>query len=224
MAFRVNTREFDRTLKQYMELSKRDWAQVFNTKGFFIARRATVETKKASAAEIRKLRERAVVGTGTKNGRQIKVRDPLATTRAARILQAQRRKDGRPAIKARDLPAAVRKFIARRMSSIAYLRSGWIPAIKLLEPLADFRGRPRADNSAKQFGRPKGGAKPARNFWRTVCQIFNSAVTRKQGDEGLRKFGQAGLQRAFDHELRSMRDYIERKLQDRARRLGIRTR
>ncbi len=91
---RVRTAEFDRTLRQYMDLSKRDWAQVFNTKGFFIARRATVDTKKADPAEIRKLRERRVIGTGSKNGKAVKLRDPLATTRAALILHTRRRAQG----------------------------------------------------------------------------------------------------------------------------------
>jgi hypothetical protein len=228
---RLKTAEFDRTLKQYMELSKRDWAQVFNTKGFFIARRATGTTKKADAKEIRSLRERALIGTGIRfrkgKARQVNIRDDLSTSRAARILQAARRNEGKPAIPAADLPKAVKSFIGRRLRSVAYLRSGWIPAFKILEPLVPhggIRGGPRADRSAKQFGRPKGGAKPARNLWRTTCQIFNSAITRKQGDEGLRKFGEAGLRQAFAEELRSMKQYIERKLTERARRLRIRTR
>jgi hypothetical protein len=224
---RLNTSEFDRTLKQYVELSKRDWAQVFNTKGFFIARRATGTTKKADAKEIRSLRERALIGTGIRfrkgKARKVNIRDDLSTSRAARILQAARRNEGKPAITAADLPKAVKSFIGRRLRSVAYLRSGWIPAIKILQPLADVRGGPRADRSAKQLGRPKGGAKPARNLWRTTCQIYNEAITRKQGDEGLRKFGEAGLRQAFADELPSMKEYIERKLTERARRLGIRT-
>lgn len=227
MAFRIDTREFDRTMRQYMEHSKRDWAQIFNTSGFFVARRATVDTKQADPREIRSLRERAVIGTGRRfrkgKATKVTVRDDLSTTRAARILQAERRATGQPSISRVDLPQAVKRFIAARLRSIAYIRSGWIPAIKRLEPFADVRGRPRMDSRAKQYGRPKGGAKPARNLWRTTCQIFNSAWTRKSGDEGLRKVGQAGLQAAFNHELRSKREYIARKLLDRAKRLGIRT-
>jgi hypothetical protein len=207
-----------------MTHSKRDWRQVFDTKGFFIARRATVDTKKASAAEIRKLRERAIIGTGTKAGKQIKVRDTLASTQAARILQASLRKAGKPAIRVRDLPAAVRSFIGARLRSIAYLKSGWIPAIKTLEPLADVARKPRMDNSGKVFKLPKGGAKPARNLWRTSCEIFNAAVTRKSADQGLVRYGRPGLQAAFDAEVRSMKDYIERKMTARAKSLGIRTR
>jgi hypothetical protein len=225
---RLNTREFDRTLRQYMEHSKRDWAQIFNTKGYFIARRATTETPKANAAKIRALRERRIIGTGLKFGkngpRKVTVRDPLSTSRAALILQARRRAAGQPGYTAKELPAAVKKFIGARLRSIGYLKSGWIPAIKKLEPLADVRAKPRVDNSGKVFKQPKGGAKPARNLWRTTCQIFNAAVTKKSGDEGLRKFGQAGLQAAFAAELVSMKDYVERKLAARAKRLAIRTR
>jgi hypothetical protein len=226
--FRLDTSEFDRTVRKYMELSKRDWAQVLNTKAFFIARRATLETKKADPKEIRALRERAAIGTGTRynksgKARKVTIRDDLSTSRAARILQAARRDAGQPAIPRAELAGAVRRFIARRLSSVAYLRSGWIPAIKILEPLSDVRGSPRADKGAKQFGRPKGGAKPARGLWRTAVEIFNAAVTRKKGDEGLRKYGQDGLQLAFNHELRSMKDYVERKLTARAQQLGIRT-
>jgi hypothetical protein len=225
---RLNTREFDRTLRQYMEHSKRDWAQIFNTKGFFIARRATTETPKASAAKIRALRERRIIGTGLKFGkngpRKVTVRDPLSTSRAALILQSRRRAAGEPGYTAKELPAAVKKFIGARLRSIGYLKSGWIPAIKKLEPLADVRAKPRVDHSGKVFQQPKGGAKPARNLWRTTCEIFNAAATKKSGDEGLRKFGQAGLEAAFAAEMFSMKEYIERKLAARAKRLAIRTR
>lgn len=228
MSFRIDTREFDRVLRLYMQHSRRDWAQIINTKAYFIARRATATTKKADAREIRKLRDRAVIGTGIRfrkgKAKPVTIREDISATRAAKILQAERRKAGEPPVSRKDLPQAVKRFIAGRLRSISYIKSGWIPAIRRLEPLADLASRPRQDTSAKQFGRPKGGATPARNLWRTMVQIFNEAWTRKQGDKGLRKYGRAGLQAAFDHELRSMREYVERKFLQRINRLGIRTR
>lgn len=228
MAFRIDTREFDSTLRLYMPHARRDWATILNTKGYYIARRATVTTKKADPREIRSLRERAVIGTGLRfrkgQARQVTVREELSSTRAARILQAERRAAGKTFIPRAELPQAVKRFIAARLRSIAYIKSGWIPAIRRLEPLARGPGRPRQDTSAKQIGRPKGDANPARPGWRTSCQISNSAWTRKSGGAGLRKFGQAGLQAAFNDEIRSMREYIERKMIDRLKHIGIRFR
>jgi hypothetical protein len=49
----IDRREFDRTLAIYRTYSKRAIATIVNTKAFYIARRATVETPKAKAAAVK---------------------------------------------------------------------------------------------------------------------------------------------------------------------------
>ncbi len=60
ISFKVDTREFDRTLKKYTQFSKRDIPVICNTKAFYIARRATKETKKASEAKIERAMNKRV--------------------------------------------------------------------------------------------------------------------------------------------------------------------
>ena len=57
MTFRVTAAsqaEMDSVLRRYSALSKRDSATIVNTKAFYIARRAVVETPKANLSEIRR--------------------------------------------------------------------------------------------------------------------------------------------------------------------------
>lgn len=227
--FKLNTREWDRTLPGYLRRTRRDFATVFNTKGFFIARRATVETPKATAAGIRaKLREPRNVEQFTKRGKRRLVRMSFAEL----IVHARVRQAGDPQLSRPEARQVATKMINKRVRGAAFLKSGWLPAIKRLEPLADRRGVPRQDRTAKQFGQPKGFAKPAAASWRTSCQIQNDALPKGRGvwqkffgadrSSALRIAGPA-LQRAFDFEVQSMKDYIARKLAQTAKDSGIKT-
>ena len=53
-AFRLNKTEWNRVFPRYMELNKRDLALNINTKLFFIARRAVIETPKAKLGPLTK--------------------------------------------------------------------------------------------------------------------------------------------------------------------------
>ncbi len=63
VTFRLDRREFDRTLNEYRKYSKRDVATIVNTKAFYIARGATRKTPKASQAKMdRQLLKNIVTG------------------------------------------------------------------------------------------------------------------------------------------------------------------
>lgn len=233
MRIRVNMSEFEATLRRYREFSRRTPEQICNTKAFFIARRATRETPKAKRLAAKLMRnivtDRKEIGQrfSFKNGKLRKgqkIYHKFTAPLAALIVNARRAKAGEPGLYGADMEHAIGELIAARNRSIAFLRSGWIPSIKRLEPLADTRGRPRQDQSAKQFGREKGYANPSpSDTWFAKTIIANTAESVREMSGKAEQYLQEGLQRAFDAETQSMREYIERKMREAAQSAGVRT-
>lgn len=209
---RINRREFDDTFRKYMAVSQRDIAVALNTKAFYIARRATVETAKANAGDIRKV-------WGVRAGRSNSTRAAFA----GKIINQIRGARGEKGLYGEEMAEAVAQMLVYRLRTVGFIKSGWIPAIKRLEPLAEKKGAPRQDRRAAQLGTAKGWAVPARPGIRCIAIIANTASTKRDIKQALLKFGTPGLQRAFDHEVASMKTYIERKMTASAKKLGIKT-
>lgn len=202
---KLNTRAWDRVFAQYLRLSKRDLATALNAKAFFIARRAVVETPKAKLTRLDRKTAR-ILGM---------------------IINRRRAEKNEKGLYGEDMAKAVEILYAARRRSVAFLKSGWLPAIRRLELAVEpkyRRGAARNDRTAKQFGRPKGQAIPATTGWRCVARIENAALSTHDKKDALQLFGGPALQRAFDYEVASMIEYIARKLRERARDSGIRTR
>jgi hypothetical protein len=201
VTLKFDHREFDRTLAKCRQFSKRDPAVIVNTKAFYIARRAARETFKASPSAIR-----AYLAQG--GGRV-----------AAMIINKQRKLHGQPGLYGAEMADAIAKMEATRIRSSGFLKSGWIPAIKILAALAEHPGVTTV-RGARQYGRAKGSAKPATNGWVVKCLIEN-AVGTKWDRGGHDKYGLEALERAFAFETGSMKAYIERKMLESARKAGI---
>jgi hypothetical protein len=202
---RLNTKDWDKTFSRYMEFSKRDLAGALNAKAFFIARRAVVETPKAKLTRLSR-------ATGAILGRIVNKRRGLA---------------GDKGLYGAEMANVVEIIYAARRRSVAFLKSGWLPAIRKLEQSVEpkyRRGAARSDLTAKQVGQPKGSAIPARTGWRCTARIENAALATHDKKEALDLFGGPALQRAFDYEVQSMKEYIARKMRDTAKAAGIRTR
>lgn len=212
---------FDAVLSEYMRHTKRTYTEVLNTKAFFIARKALAFTKKASAQDI-----------GDTLGRLVAVRRTSLTLRSVKSqrfeLAPAREYDAPLAaliVNARAAPGegkygpqmtlAIRKMINSRMRSIAFLKSGWIPAIRILEPYArDKRGAAPRDPQARIFGQEKGSAVPAIEGETMITSIINSALgTGATGSKALAKYGGEALDRAFADEAASMQAYIDQRVQ-----------
>lgn len=225
-----NQRVFDQTLQVYKEYTKRTWQVIINTKAWYIARKANWFTAKVDPTRIKTgLGQIVVINRLSKNGKKIVRQKTIGSLRksakaglesvplAVAIIQVRERDAGRRSpFFNRALGAGRAKMtrmitamIGARMRSIAFLKAGWIPAIRKLAPHAEHRGVPPTDPQARQRGRDKGDAKPAANDWRPRAMIVNLATTRRDTKQALIKFGSRGLQRAFDDETRSMREYIE---------------
>lgn len=202
---RLNTREWDSTFKRYMQLSKRDLPTALNAKAFFIARRAVLETPKAEIGRMSR-KTSAILG---------------------KIINQRRGQRGEKGLYGLEMAKAVEILYAARRRSIAFLKSGWLPAIKLLEQAVEpkyRRNAPRSDRASKQYGQPKGSAKPARSAsWRVHTIIENAASATRDKKDALHKYAAPALAAAFAHEVQSMKEYIERKMRDTAKSCGIKT-
>jgi len=221
VSFKFDSSEFDRTLRRYREFSKKDPAEICNTKAFFIARGATRLTPKADRAKIA-----AELGELVKMGKKRVIShltraDSAAVPLVALIINKQRGKG--KGLYGAEMAEAMRKFIGRRMSSIAFLKSGWLPAIKALAALVpNKRGAPSLDRSAKVHGVEKGSAKPAREGgWKAVAQIVNSAGANQNNRGALITYGAPALQQAVEDETRSMLAYMEKKMKETADKAGV---
>lgn len=211
-AFKLDTREFDRTLSKYSTISKRDRVEIVNTKGFFIARAAIRNTPKADSNKIRKFFNKSnakIVGM---------------------IINAKRKAKGLVGLSGLEMEAAQLTMRNARLRSVAFLKSGWIPAAKGFEKLTKYR-RGVARNEvgegigrAKQVGRLKGNFSPARDgAFLTVAKLINMAGDNKDNKGALHKFGGPALQLAINQETESMRVYIEGKMKSAADAAGIKT-
>lgn len=218
----MDTREFDSTMKRYREFSSRTPEKIVNTKAFYIARRAVIETPKADKKDIA-----ADLGRFIKSGKK-QGRLRLAKGRfhnaplAALIVNARRGAKGLPGLFGTAMTEAIKVIIGARMRSIAFLKSGWIQSIKAFEPFADKIGAPRTDSSAKQVGQAKGLGRPAiGQGWNAKAVLANLAGENRNNKVALSKYGAPALQRAFDAEALSMRQYIEKKMAEDAAAAGI---
>lgn len=203
--FKVDMREFTATLRNYTNYSKRDIPTICNTKAFYIARRATVETPAVSAKEIREF-------IGRDGGEII-----------GKIINKRRGARGEKGLYGDAMTKAIAVVKAARLRSRAFLKSGWLWAVKILEPLAEKRGAPKVDRAAKKIGKAKGDAIPATQGWRVSAKILNTVTAAWDKDEGAAKIAEPALQRAFDAETQSMKDYIERKMRGTAKEAGVKT-
>lgn len=242
---RVDTRELNEALRRYSEVSRRTLPEICNKKALFISRRALWATHKTDPESIRSDLGRLVPATRlTKTGKTIATKK-LELARgsaqgnenaplAALILHAQLGMKGRPEespFKGKSLSAgraamtkAIRKFIAARLRSIAYLASGWLPAIKTLSAIVtDKRGQPYIGSSVKQVGRPKGEATPALEGWRPVATISNEAGFTDEQARAMGVFGEPALAQAFEEETADTLQETERRMKESAHTAGIRT-
>lgn len=241
VSLKFSQQEFNKTLRQYIQYSRRDIPVIVNTKAFYIARRATIETPKADKQKIREeLRGGRLKNTTTARGKTKQVKYTLA-----QLLIVARRAAKGLSTKKRDIADDVKALVAGRLRSIAFLKAGWIPAIKKLEPLADKVAgakapRPNKSQSGTQYGKPKGNAFPARdNSSKAQARIVNDALPNTRTNSFLKKiihafhppnrehalqYVEPALERAIQAEQASMQEYIEKKLKQSAEKAGIKTR
>jgi hypothetical protein len=201
---KVNTRDFDRAFAEYKKNCSREISEAVVTKAYYIARNAVNTTSTADGEKIK-----AELLTHS----QVNPDAPLA----AILVNTKRGKDGKKGLQGEAMKTAMEKFIRARERSKNWLRSGWIAAIKEIEPYVKSKGSaPNYDKKVKVKGAPKGGAKVGSlQSWRPFAKIWNSVYgNKKPGSEAkVTPILEEGLQKAVDKETASMIQYIEKKLQ-----------
>lgn len=194
--------KFDATLKRYAEVSRKDMVDVINSKAYFVARKALWFTPKADQSKISELRT-----TPNRHGGLLVA--AIVHNRLERKLGVG---NSSFVLSGRAMQDAINRLIAARRRAVAFLKSGWIPAIQGLDPKAKDKhlAAPKV-SGVKQVGVPKGAFRSA-NGSSIVATITNSAQALSDRKSALEKIGGPALNRAFLDEAASMEKYMEDKL------------
>jgi hypothetical protein len=218
---KLDRSKFDATFKEYVKASKRSLPQIVNNKLFMIARESLWFTEKADKKSIAKTLgkityvrqkdyDRIYKHRLTKGSKHTKA--PLAA------LIIHKRKGKGKGFKGsgrfQEMRHAIQVLIAARNVSIAYIKSGWLPAIQTLAQVSTIKAKNvRDDKAARQIGKPKGSAVAAKEFSNVIMgYIKNEAWTKRDKKRAFQRYGGAGLQAAFDYETQRMIPYIEDRL------------
>lgn len=219
---KLNTREFDRVLAEYVKVNRREYTVIVNTKLKAIAFNALNYTEKADPSKIEaKLGalQTASQIASTKTGKRFKKARKVfgkARTFAEKIVLSKLGKGEK--LSESELKSRGKKLISARKRGVAFIKSGWLPAIGILSKLVRGGGK-RRDRSAKVIGKPKGTAKPVKDgaFINTSGTITNTAILPKSKSSFRAgrpmRVAVVGLQKGFDEETRSMIEYMQKKLQ-----------
>lgn len=191
---------FDALLAQEITLTERTYQESVNTHAYFIARKALWLTRKADATQIRTQLEGPAQYTDG--------------TLAEAILIARYNKQGGWPNSAAAFTSDIKRLIAARVRSVAFLKSGWIPAIQTLELVTKSKSRAAPlDREARVYGLPKGRATPAAQGQIMAAVLENRAGTENPSSaKALHRYGAPALEAAFYDECNQMQIYIERKL------------
>jgi hypothetical protein len=210
-----DTAEFTSTLKRFAELSRKAHSEIVDKKALYIARGALRETPKVDAATVRGQLRQIINQKVRFLYEGVKATAQMSLAEA--ILRAQYFAAGKPQPNRSEMRGLISAFVAARLKSIAYLKSGWIPAIKKLAAALGVSG----SVAGVGFRKAHGSATVARDgIWNVTATITNAA-TSKDPKEPLVLFGGPALQRAFDNEQRSMEEEIERRLRRAAGEAGV---
>lgn len=202
-------KEFEKTFGEYLKWNKKQPAEIINAKLYFIALQAQRATKSATRDSIKA------------NLTQPSRTDPKVSL-AAILVNHNLRAMGRKGLVGQKLTTAVNKFIRKEQTHIQFLRSGWLPAIKMLD-FYNKRGditfvrrfAPKKISGVKQFGKDKGSVLYAKPERAKTFGIISNAVGQGKQDTGTAQVNILnGLRIGLNLELRSMRQYIERKYRE----------
>jgi hypothetical protein len=232
MASNWDQRKFDVALNACLANTGRTAANVINGHALAIAFGAQRNTPKADKISIGKsLSELIYDFKTTKKGasRRLKMRTVFtgaggATALApivALLINKARGAKGQPGLYGSEMAAAIRKLIAKRQSTVAFLKSGWTPAIKQLLPLVPSKYRTKSGYIEKVMGEPKGGVFPATPEQNSpTCRIFNAIGTAGTNsashNAALERYGRPALEMAFETETASMVEHLRQKLSEEA--------
>ena len=242
--FKLNTSEFNRAAELYSKALRKSLPEAINRKMAWITRKSLWYTPKADYGKMAKelgQKVRVVTKTNKRTGKEFTTltakkgkawlgyNNSASTAKApllALIINKIRGQRGQRGLYGDAMRAAFEKMFAYRARSIAFLKSGWLPALDAFRAFSGggkgARGLPPVDKTAKQFKQPKGGGRIATPSNPTAV-IWNTASTKRDHKKALLVYGMPALQKAYNEEVDSMKEYMERKFREDAQRIGIKT-
>jgi hypothetical protein len=221
----IDTTEFDKTLNEYVATVPGDLEEILNRKMFFILKGAYDRTPEADKGAIERglMVDSHSVSMSAKTGRYKKRKANFANSAAVfRIIQAARRRAGLKGLYGKSLGKAARALLGSRSRAVGTLRRGWT------RPMDTFAKAARMSSPSSPGNvRGRGGGNAATPSFDPVAEawydvninarsrsklVYNpNASTNPRIDPRV----EAAFSAAFDREEQSMREYIERKLQER---------
>jgi len=243
--FTVDTTAFQRTLREYAKRSSKTFQETVNNKAYQLAggfgnkggitRGALQLTYRADPAKIARELSREVKETYRIQKRTGKMRLSRRIkydkdTFAARIINWRRKAKGEQPIWGKELLAAAKKMVGARIRSVAFIKSGWLPAIAQLQrfvPGARPMGQPyEAGIRIKRNNR--GYAIPATQTFQPKARIVNQSMNLKprvypgrHSPARVMTIAQTGLRKAVALVTADMMNYIKRKMKADAPKSGV---
>jgi hypothetical protein len=224
VSIRIDTTRLNSAIREYMNHTKKDLAEVVNTKAFFIALKALRYTPAAKEARISAELFRTVPAKVLKRryGR-VSAKGQAPVRLIYLIVNARQRQAGRKGLKGAAMADAAQKIIGARMASVGFEKAGWVWALRDLAPFVPSAARYAQRHDIRLSSTPLGlaiGAQPGLNV---SALIANRAFPRRRKNTKglnivrLESILRNSLQRAVDEEAADTVKYIERKFDERAK-------
>jgi hypothetical protein len=181
--FTVDMGEFRKAAQALLQTSSRSCVDFTNGQMLRVASNAIKFTQKANRSKIE--RQLGVVSSrikarsgeaGKKGWVRITNRVLRKDSLAERILLAKFRKTGKWGIKGKDLAEKAMNLVKAKVRSVAFIKSGWIPAVRILSGIVYKKPQiERISLTNIKLGQDKGGCLPATKNLPT-CTIANTAL------------------------------------------------
>jgi hypothetical protein len=185
----VDTSEFDAAMKEYVKYSKRSAEEIVNNKALAIAIGSYKNTYSAEKSVIRNYLSQPSNISPT-----LRIADVLAMR-------------GKSNFNKKDIGRMGNALIKKRMAHTGSLKRSWLQALRDLSKVIKTksfinRGLPYGSGT----GSPSRGQKPI------ASAEFTSILSVKSGQSKVDRYLQSANQLAFAKEAQSMREYVQRKV------------
>lgn len=232
ITIKIDSRNWQRAANDLFQTSSRSCVDFTNGQALRVASWAIPETEKANRVNIEHIMgilSSTVTKRGGRAGAKGWVRITKRTIRqdsfAERIIAKRFRETGSWfGLKGKTLADKAKSFVAAKIRSVGFIKSGWIQAVRTLSGIVykKPRGLTGRIADAKQYGQVKGYAKAARFGLKSQIQatIVNTALTTQGkfsawhgGSGDPMPVAERGLQRALDRAEVDMIQTLEKRLQ-----------
>jgi hypothetical protein len=212
--------QFDAVLRAYVARCPHTLDAIVNKKMYYILRAAWEGTPKAERSTI----EQALNVVAYKISRSRKTGKSKRGTamvgkgsRVYALVNARRRKAGLKGLHGKDMEKAARKLVGARLRASGTLRRGWLLALRTFSAAAK-ESMVNAQDGRQPTGR--GRASAAQPGWDPSASSVYEVNIESRHEARIDPRVEAAVADAFEREQASMKEYIERKIQEEIQRAG----